>query len=497
MKKQRLLVVFLAVVLAFSLFAVTACKRDNPTTELEVTASSTSIVEGKTTTLTAKSSSNDEIVWSVSDTTILKIDKTIGKICTVSGLKPGTADVIAKQGEKEARCTITVTSVADQPRVEISYNGAVVTEKLTVEQDKTLQLTAAVVNAEGTVEIWSSSDPAKATVSESGVVTGILPGTVTITASVNSSLFADIQVEVIAKQGSVYYDLKCGEEKGTKAYNNESQAFDGEALTEDEYFFWMARAGWGMQNVDLEYAYFQDGEIHVKYTSDWDPGYWYGFQIFHKNSSQTKGSYYKLSCKINVDVDCKVTLNGTVVELKAGDNEVEVFYQLTAGLGEDGTSSFDLALGCDDGSATGAFLKDGTVVISDIAWEEITSFTKLEAPSFTLDDNGVITITDPNTAGVGAYNLVFFQGEDNKGSIEVKNGEKIDTGSIEKGTYTVRLQAIAADIRYHNSDFSQTGVEIEITAAASYALPNLRCKRRHCNPRKMDLLGTILGYNHR
>ncbi len=472
MKKQRLLVAFLVVILALSLFAVAACDK-TPATKLEVTASSTSIVEGKTTTLTAKSASSDKIDWSVSDETVLKIVNNIGKICTVSGLKPGSADVIATQGEEEARCTITVTSLADQPRVEISYNGAVVTEKLTVEQDSALQLTAATVNTDAKVSTWSSSDNAKATVSENGVVTGVLPGTVTITAAVNSSLFADIQVEVVAKQGSTYYDLKCGEEAGTKAYNNESQAFDGEDLKEDEYFFWMARAQWSQQDVKLEYAYFQDGEINVKYTSDWDPGYWYGFQIFYKNSEHEVGKFYKLSCKINVNVDCKVTLNDTPLELKAGDNEVEVFFKLTAGLGASGTSSFDLALGCNDGSsANGSFLKDGTVAISDIAWEEIASFTKLQAPSFTLNDEGVITITDPNAAGVGAYNLGFFQGEENKGTIEVENGEKIDTSTIEKGTYTVRIQAVAADIRYHNSDFSETSAEWEVTAAASYALPN-------------------------
>lgn len=125
-------------------------------------------------------------------------------------------------------------------------------------------------------------------------------------------------------------------------------------------------------------------------------------------------------------------------------------------------------------------LKEGTTTVTVTVGNESATCTvnvgpdqhvKLHAPSFTYDEStGVITITDPNTAGVGSYRLDFYADGEVKGDVTVENGKEVDTRRIEKGTYTVKLVAIGADEQYYDSEPSSTTAEITVTVDALYSL---------------------------
>src|SRR5207253_5029840 len=99
----------------------------------------------------------------------------------VSGVPPGTATITAASEGKSGTSTITVTPV---PVASVEVTPATAS----VQAGQTVQLTATPRDAGGTplsgrTVTWSSSTPAVATVSSRGLVSGVTPGSATITAT--------------------------------------------------------------------------------------------------------------------------------------------------------------------------------------------------------------------------------------------------------------------------------------------------------------------------
>src|SRR5690606_17884829 len=99
----------------------------------------------------------------------------------VRGVATGTATVTARSGNMTASASVTVSAV---PVGSVTVSPA----EASVPAGTTVQLTAEVKDAGGNVlndraVNWSSSDTAVATVSASGLVTGVATGTATITAA--------------------------------------------------------------------------------------------------------------------------------------------------------------------------------------------------------------------------------------------------------------------------------------------------------------------------
>jgi uncharacterized protein YjdB len=117
------------------------------------------------------------LTWSSNATTVASVSET-GLITAVS---PGGAVITAASEGKSAVVAVTVSSVPVAAVVVTpSTDNVVVTQ--------TLQLTAVATDAQGgalqgRTIAWSTSNPAVATVSSTGLVTGIAPGDVTISAS--------------------------------------------------------------------------------------------------------------------------------------------------------------------------------------------------------------------------------------------------------------------------------------------------------------------------
>lgn len=130
---------------------------------------------GETLSLTAAPDPADAtgftVVWSTADPAVA----TVAEDGTVTGVAAGSTTITASCGELSASCTVTVGVHAEI--VQLDYT------ELELSVGQTAALTGTVYPSSGVIDIpaYTSSDPAVAAVAEDGTVTGIAPGTATIT----------------------------------------------------------------------------------------------------------------------------------------------------------------------------------------------------------------------------------------------------------------------------------------------------------------------------
>ena len=152
------------------------------------------LTEGDTATLTATVSPDNaadkSVTWSSSDAEVASVSG--GK---VTALKPGTATITAKAGDKTAACAVTVVAKV-VPVESVSLDRE--TLNLTEGETATLKATVTPDDATDKTVKWSSSDKSIATVSSSGKVTAVKAGTATITAKAGDKT-ATCTVTVAAK----------------------------------------------------------------------------------------------------------------------------------------------------------------------------------------------------------------------------------------------------------------------------------------------------------
>jgi uncharacterized protein YjdB len=154
-----------------------------PVGSVSVDPTSATVFIGRTTQLTAtvrntqgEVMTGQAVTWSSSNTNVATVSPT----GLVSGVASGTATITATSGGRSGTSTITVTPVPTGS-VSVSPNeGSVIV-------GQTITLTATVRDIEnnlisGAAVAWSTSSTAIATVNN-GVVTGVAPGSATITAS--------------------------------------------------------------------------------------------------------------------------------------------------------------------------------------------------------------------------------------------------------------------------------------------------------------------------
>ena len=177
--------------------SVTVYVNPIPVTSLIVTPSSINMNVGETKSLVetiAPATATDKtVMWTCNDNTIV----TISASGLVTALKMGTTiitctsaqDPNIKQEIPVTVGTVPVTSISIIP-TGIQYMNI----------SETLTLTASILpsNAVDKTVIWFSSNPAIATVNQTGIVVAVGPGTVTITAesSTNSSIYTTATIIV-------------------------------------------------------------------------------------------------------------------------------------------------------------------------------------------------------------------------------------------------------------------------------------------------------------
>ena len=177
-------------------FRVKQAGKPRPVAVNSITLDKTSgsVYTGKTLQLTATvgpdNAADKSVTWSSSNPAVATVSET----GLVTGVAAGSAVIEAKASSGlTAKCEITV-SVETIAVTGITLDKT--SESVTV--GKTLQLTATVEPADATDKSvsWFSSDVNVATVSETGLVTGVAPGSVVIEAKTASGLIAKCEISV-------------------------------------------------------------------------------------------------------------------------------------------------------------------------------------------------------------------------------------------------------------------------------------------------------------
>ena len=183
MKKNKFLVSLAAFSLLFG-FALTACGNNEQSSQAQdkitITAADgkKNLILGETVQLTA---SVEGVTWSSNHPEFASVNDA-GLVTSVA--KGSAVIKAAKNGYKDGSITINV----DYETIKISLPAGEDAELLLGE---TLQLTADKAGVQ-----WASSDPAVATVSDSGLVTPVKYGKATITASGNNLNSATLEITV-------------------------------------------------------------------------------------------------------------------------------------------------------------------------------------------------------------------------------------------------------------------------------------------------------------
>ena len=156
--------------------SVTVAKKVIAVTSVSLNITTLSLTKGQTETLIASVKPDDAtdktVTWTSSNSNVVSVDN--GKVIAMGG---GSATVIAKAGEVEATCNVTVTV----PVSSVSLDKS--TLSLVEGEESTLNVTVNPDDATDKTVIWTSSNSAIATV-ENGNVKALKEGSATITASV-------------------------------------------------------------------------------------------------------------------------------------------------------------------------------------------------------------------------------------------------------------------------------------------------------------------------
>ena len=167
-----------------------------PVASVVVQPTTQALVEGQTAQIraqpmdvTGKPLTGRVVLWSTSNAAVATVTST----GVVTAQAPGNAVITATSEGRSGASAVTVTALPP--------NAVVVTPaQVVVQQGATWQLTAQVLDAQGRVVpnsqvTFSSSDNAIATVSSGGLVSGVAPGNVTISAT-SAGLTGTAQVTV-------------------------------------------------------------------------------------------------------------------------------------------------------------------------------------------------------------------------------------------------------------------------------------------------------------
>ena len=170
-----------------------------PVASVTVTLNASTIIVGSTTgaaavlrDANANILAGRTITWSTSDIAVATVDVSTG---LVTGVAPGTADVIATSEGVTGQVTIEVSPVP-VASVSVTLNAStIMTGTTTAAIAQTRDASNNVLTGRNVA--WSSSDPAIATVDPvTGVVTGVTPGTVNIIGT-SESITGQASLEVI------------------------------------------------------------------------------------------------------------------------------------------------------------------------------------------------------------------------------------------------------------------------------------------------------------
>ena len=192
----------------------------NVAQRITVDPSSWTMEVGDKKTLTATvwpaSTGSGDLSWTSSNNSVATVDAN-GKVTAVA---LGTANITASQNGMSATCVITVAG--------ISLNKT----STTIVKGRNEQLTASVYPS--STYTWTSSNPAVATVSDTGLVTAVAKGTATITVTtVDGGYTASCTVRVGVRRTVTTSDIYTTSETFTSLTSSYSDSYSTQGLTID------------------------------------------------------------------------------------------------------------------------------------------------------------------------------------------------------------------------------------------------------------------------
>lgn len=192
-------------------------------TGVTVQPATATIETGKTLTLTATvepaNATNRKVDWSSDNTGVATVDEN-GVVTAVAAGK-ATITVKTQDGEKTATAVVTVKAPASVSGVAIN-SGAT-----TVYAGESVKWTAGVSPSDAPQGVtWSSSDPAVATVSSEGLITGVRAGKATIIATSESDSTKSASREITVKAARTLTSITITTPPNKTSYN----AADGEVF---------------------------------------------------------------------------------------------------------------------------------------------------------------------------------------------------------------------------------------------------------------------------
>lgn len=230
---------------------------------------------------------------------------------------------------------------------------------------------------------------------------------------------------------------------------------------------------WCGSVVTLKEATLVDGVVTIDFTQSGKC--WFGMQLFYTDKA-LEFVKYTIKVKINASVAGSVTINGNVVELKVGDNDIEVTADLVAG-----KASFSMQFAVEEGAAITA----GRFVVSDLTFEKyvdsgtVNPDPEKPTPSTPTKLNAVIGLVANNVPGnadvrviawgagshpaTTVFKLTVKDANGNKvvDNQVISNGGTIDVKDYAAGEYTVEVVACGDGTTTSDSDPATAKFTIE------------------------------------
>ncbi|MCH5351647.1 MAG: Ig-like domain-containing protein [Clostridiales bacterium] len=456
---------------------------DLDTPSITVAPGSVTVKEDEEKQITAVLiASSEKIVWTSDNPAVatVTVSTSTDKTATVKGVKAGETKIKATAGDISAVCSVTVTAKGsdpenpggddpenpggedpenpDEPTVEtvtIKYGETVVGDTAyDVEVEGTITFIATA--SKGSAITWESDHNGIASV-DGGVVTGVAEGNAVITAKVSDTVKATVNVHVTAKStGGEDPEVPPGpggdDDEGTAINQAASQ---GEAEANKDAWNWFIDGGVNENEISVEKctltgdAFSADNKISIKYA--YEGGNWTAFNLLYPMSAG-KPSGYEVTFKFTSSVAGKLTVVAPTPEefnIAAGENTI--------------AKSMEGALVWLRFGAAGVGPLVGEFTISGIQISQIEA-QQLKKPSFSYDPSSkIITIDDSvNEGHSSSYKLVFYKDGEKKGEMPVVSGQVVEPAGLEVGSYKAKLVAVGDNVRYTDSEESDTEVDIVV-----------------------------------
>ena len=230
--------------------------------------------------------------------------------------------------------------------------------------------------------------------------------------------------------------------------------------------------GWNGSTVTLNDAYIrQNGSIYMNFAVSGDNQFGEAVHLYYhygtvdkENGTFVVGKAYTITMKLKASAACTVKICGELVELKEGDNDIDVTFLHP----EESLGYGDVTIGA---TIRIYFNTTGEFELSDINVVEAQQI-QLTAPSFEYDaQSKVISIIEVQAEKdyVGSYKLGFFA-QDGTGDpireITVKTGDTVDPNEyVTEGTYALKIKAVGAGVLYIDSVWSDVITTVTSSSA--------------------------------